>query len=394
MRDVIVLRINGNFPIFASEAKLGNLRTLSGLAYNPKATSSIVELDRAGYLEGFVKGSKCDNEPVTREALNGILNYLSNGISYLYERGIAEYSVGVIYPKGAVVTFNGDIYVSAYVDNKQHPTQSEYWNKITSFKPTKQIDSNPIGTIITVPVNYNKEGYIEFVEGSSFNRTIYPELYKVLGTNQFGISNQSVEQFPIGTLLHTIGSTIPDGWIEWKHQAGNLRAYPELLNVLQRIMQTLPVGDSARLVYEDAIRNSTFPDLKDNYLKVSSFPDVLGSINEANLPSVAFNVLPVVLDPSNTLNPLGVTRCRAEQQVISPISGVPVDEHNLDSAIALVGQRTENYFNTRLPQLTVTLGSGNGTEISPKHINTRLIVKARNQSINVPSTHKQLIKAF
>lgn len=36
-----------------------------------------------------------------------------------------------------------------------------------------------------------------------------------------------------------------------------------------------------------------------------------------------------------------------------------------------------------------------GLETAPKHIKTRLLVKARNSSSTVPSTHKQLItKAF
>lgn len=382
-------RILGDFPIFGSNAKLGNLVTLSGKPYTNASWEAPVVSDKINYLEGFKKVSECDSEIVTPEKLNGIFNYLSHGINYLYERGIAEHSLNVLYPKGAVVTFEGEIYISKVDSNKHHPSQSLFWNKLGTTSSEPSNDINPIGSIMTVPLTYQKEGYIDYQEGQRFNKTLYPELFKVLGTDVFGTTSESNEQLPVGTVIHYLGSSIPEGWIEWRSQTGNLRNYPDLVQLLKQVMQGLSLDD--RQVWEEALSRQTFPQLDNFFLKAGSFNN--GQTSEGSLPSLGFTTLPVVLDPSNTLNPLGVART-TEDTLLSPITNAKTVESQIDTQVVLVGQKTENYFNVNPKLVNVNLGSGVGTEVSPRHLTTRLIVKARRLNTNVPSTHKQIIKAF
>lgn len=389
-------RILGSFPVFASKAKLGNLKTLSGKSYTDESWESPSTLDLASFQEGFTSTSDCKDIKIEPEALNGILNYLSNGIAYLYDKGIPEYSLNT-YSRGAVVVYEGSIYISKSDRNRHHPSQSLFWDKLEPSNTQAKSDNAALGTIITVPLSYNKDGYIDYIEGTKFNRTVYPELYKVLGTDTFGTTSDSIEQLPIGTVLNYLGSDIPDGWVEWKYKAGNLAMYPQLVQTLYGIMLSLPIGSEDRMLYEDAIARKTFPNIGDVFLRGGSTTVTVGSVNEASMPQFSFNMLPVVLDPSNTLNPMGITRCKLEEQ-ISPISGVNTQDSVLDSSVVLVGQRAENYFDIKPKQVNVTLGSAipntYSTELAPKHLNTRLIVKAKNVHVGVPSTHKQLIKAF
>lgn len=381
-------RILGEFPIFGSKAKLGNLVTLSGKVYNDTGWEAPATLDTANFLEGFKRVSECETEVVTPEKLNGILNYLSHGINYLYNRGIAEHSLNVLYPLGAVVTFEGEIYISKVDSNKHHPSQSLFWDKLGN-STSEPSDSNPIGSIMTVPLTYTKDGYIDYQEGQRFNKTLYPELFKVLGTDTFGTSTDSNEQLPVGTVIHYLGSSIPEGWIEWRSQTGNLRNYPDLVQLLKQVMQGLSLED--RQVWEEALSRQTFPQLDNFFLKAGSFNN--GQTSEGSLPSLGFTTLPVVLDTSNTLNPLGVARC-TEDKLLSPIINAKTVESQIDTQVVLVGQKTENYFDVNPKLVNVNLGSGVGTEVSPRHLTTRLIVKARRLNTGVPSTHKQIIKAF
>ena len=389
----MIKRILGKFPIFGSKASLGDLKTLSGKVYTEDAWETPANSDMINYLQGFHKSTDCDDGKIDPKMLNGIFNYLSHAIGYLYERGVAEYTLNMSYPKGAVVSFDGNLYLSKSDNNVQHPSQSLFWDRLNVQNSNKSEDLNPIGTLLTVPHTFKKDGYIDFEQGATFNKTLYPELYKVLGTNQFGITSTSTDHLPVGTVIYSLNSSIPDGWVEWKTAAGNLRNYPELIKVFSSLLGYLPIDK--QIEWREAINNLTFPQFGNGlFLKGITGYSAVGEYNVDSLPSQAFNILPVVVDPSNTLNPIGISRT-LDEQIIAPVSAVPAITSNVNAPVVLIGQRAEVYSSINPKQITVDFAKTNsGTEVSPKHLTMRVLVKAKTISSNVPSTHKQIIKAY
>lgn len=385
-------QITGSFPVFGKSAKLGNLENTGGKVIVKNNYPMFYSSDKANYEVGFT------SEP-TYKQLNGILNHITSGLSYLYKQGIPEFTLNVSYPRGAVVTFNGGVFVSKTDNNINHVSQKSFWDKLVTKATEKTNDDGlPIGTILTVPITTEKKGYIDYKEGETFSPTIYPELYTALGTKTFGtaINSNFDSSLPIGSMVHYLSgsSNVPDGWLEWTSMYGSLRPYPELYQVLSHMVQGMEFG-TTRTLWEQALRTHSLPQFEN-----SGFYLGLGKVGEYKSDTVRQYELitpPVVIDNSNTLNPLGVTRCVAEEKVYPVLVNPeePVTKLSQNTSYVVVGQKAEQYANVGVEKHQYRVTVGNGHQTAPKTLSTRVIVKAVNPRPSaISSTHKQIIKAF
>lgn len=300
----------------------------------------------------------------------------------------SEFTVGVVYKENDVVVYDGHLYISKKDNNIKHPSQSSAWTQVGKAQETPS-NPFPIGTILTVPVNQEMDGFIPYVEGESFNRLVYPELFKVLGTDVFSeiTNNGSNDSLPIGSLVCTLSpvSTIPDGWVEVTSRVGALTKYPELKQVLKSMAFALPMESQS--MWLAALEANTFPDLQGYFFTTGS----AGTLTDAVANNGSFDALPVVVDESNTLNPMGMSRPLASNVLKSPIVG-DVKESTLKTPYVLVAHKTDNYGLGEVSLVSV----GNGVnKIAPKSLAVRLLIKARGKGAsNVSYTHKRVIRAF
>ena len=383
-------RILGEFPIFAKLAKLGRKTNAKGNVLPTESNNAFANADRLSYETGV--------EQVTPELFNGAMNFVTGNINYLFHRGVPEFSLNVAYSKGSIVTFEGGLYVSFVDNNIKHVSQTSHWGRFViesnsshhnDYPNGKPKDTNPVGTILTVPVTIELDNYMDYVEGAEFNPVIYPELYKVLGSKRFG-TGLGNKDLPIGSLVHILSTEdIPDGWVEWNRYS-SLAGYPELHQALSRMVERLPIGP-VKQAWTEALKQYRFPEFSASGFHVGMKGTVGDFINDA---STAANLLsyPVVVDNSNTLNPLGVSRCAVDQH--KEVVGATVSEKSYTSSVAsplvIVAHRAEQHKDVDAKMVVV---SEDVAETVPKTLSTRLIVKATNQRpSSISSTHKQVIK--
>lgn len=384
-------RILGEFPIFAKFAKLGKRTNVKGEYLPSESQNAFALSDTIAYETG--------TKEVTPELFNGALNFVTSNMSYLFHRGVPEFSLNVAYSKGSIVTYEGALYVSLTDENVKHVSQTSHWGRFViepntshhnDYPNGKPKDTNPVGTILTVPVNAQLDGYMDYVEGAEFNRVIYPELFRVLGSNRFGTSSNTNKELPIGSLVHILSTEdIPDGWVEWNRYS-SLAGYPELHQALSRMVERLPIGP-VRQAWTEALKQYRFPEFSASGFHLGMKGTVGNFINDV---SSAANLLsyPVVVDNSNTLNPLGVSRCAVDQH--KEVVGATVSEKSYTSSVAsplvIVAHRAEQHKDVDAKMVVVSEAVA---ETVPKTLSTRLIVKATNQRpSSISSTHKQVIK--
>lgn len=302
----------------------------------------------------------------------------------------SEYDVGVRYQENDVVVFNGNLYISKRNDNLKHPTQTSHWIQVgKAVQIEKPKSPFPIGTILTIPVGQEIEGFIPYVEGGSFNRVTYPELFKVLGTDVFSqiTNNGSNDSLPIGSMVYSFASStsIPDGWVEVTSNAGALVKYPELKQVLRGLALALPMESQSKWLA--ALDADTFPDLQGYFFTTG----LAGKFAEASVPSRSFDAMPFVVDESNTLNPLGMSRELAKDVVKSSVSG-DIKQSVVTTPYVLVAHKADVYGLSEVKMVSV--GKDQAVN-APKSLAVRLLIKARgNGASNVSTTHKRVIKAF
>lgn len=401
MANKFIKRLLGAFPIFAKDAEVNQVHTLSGKPYNQDDWDNVAE-DSLTYEAGFKhrigKAEACfkDKDDVTPEKLNAMFNFVTNSIAYLYQQGIPEWTMNYEYPKGAVVTYKDKLLISTVDGNTRHPASNMYWKSIEPIEPVLiNKDTNPIGTIITVPNSVDKAGYIPYVQGHTFNKSAYPELFTVLGSDRFGSIGSSVEnELPLGTIVHSLSNKVPTGWVAWEYRVGILNQYPELKRELNIMVQRLPLG-AVRTLWENALDQDTLPQFDGEFFLRSVGYGNIGDYVKDSVKSKDFNIMPVVVDESSTLNPRGIMRCGDDTRIHSPINGASTVKHSLtETNVVLTGNYVDKYQDiTEAMMFNVNTGS-TGLETAPKHLKTKLLIKAKNSSSVVPSTHKQLIKAF
>lgn len=376
----------GKFPIFGSDAKLGELADTTGKVISSNFPAFYTS-NKLAYSKGL--------QDVNTKTLNGVLNFITSGLSEIYTRGIPEFTLNIAYPKGAVVSFNGDLFISNSDDNTTHVSQRSHWNKIkveTQCNRSKRIDDMPLGTILTVPMTTKREGYIDYVEGATFNQTLYPELYKVLGTNKFSITNRDNgnNDLPIGSCLHLLSSSpnVPDGFIEWLPYT-SLVQYPELKRELEIMAQRIADTDT-KTVWLQSLNQNRLPPYQDFYFGVGE----VGSMKEDSIRRTDLVTAPVVIDNSNTLSPMGVTRCVAEQNTYPVVANQDTYKGYTESKYLVVGQHAEQYkADVNKNVYAVAIGQGDVTR--PRTLFTRVLIKAVNPKPSaISSTHKQIIKAM
>lgn len=88
----------------------------------------------------------------------------------------------------------------------------------------------PVGAVIGFPrAVTNPEGYLK-ADGSTFNQSTYPDLYRVLGGNKL----PNLTRSNVGMTAYFPVADIPDGWIKYDEIAAKVTqaAYPELYRKL------------------------------------------------------------------------------------------------------------------------------------------------------------------
>lgn len=286
----------------------------------------------------------------------------------------------------------------------------------------------PIGTILTVPKKTElEEGWIEFIPNSTYSGSIYPELYEILETEIFRAVDTSMEysELPVGTMVYTLSNETPRNWVEFNsNNIGVLAGYPELKNLLRNMIVYIPSdAEDIRTAWNNALDMDTFPNLEGNgfFLRTVSQTNIdtakVGQYLSDSAKVNSFNILPAVVDYSNTLNPRGYSREPYKNMVQPIVSGTEVNNSTQHTEYVLVAHRAENYeelennqpwaFDSQPPEgwnnsnisthrINITdLDETLVNETAPKSLSARLLVKAATQaSVNLPSTHKQIIRAF
>lgn len=389
-------RFLGNIPIFGSDSKHGSIQDTTGYII-PKDTYDFYSNSVVGYERGLTS-------KVTPEVFNGAMNYLTQLIGYVYKKGVPEYSLNVAYDKGAIVTFEGRLYVSLTNQNIKHVSQTSHWGKFVIESNDslhneygecilKTKDTNPVGTILTVPVTTEIDGYMDYIEGNTFNKTIYPELYAALGTDRFGLSTINYgNDLPVGSIVPLLSSSIniPDGYVEWNTSYGSLAKYPELVKVLTDMVNQLPLSDS-KTAWTEALRTKSLPAFEHSGFFLG-YGNQVGLYQTDTTRSQTLQFAPMVVDSSNTLNPLGYNRCAQQEQTVAPVNAQDVSQTHTESPYVILANQSgvfQSVANKQMYQVVV----GDGTQTAPKQLAVRLLIKAvSSRPASISSTHKQIIK--
>ena len=73
-------KLLGNFPVFAEEAKLGDITDVHGNVLPTKSYPSFHTSNTLAYAKGLTE--------VNPKVMNGALNFITSGLSYLYKHGV------------------------------------------------------------------------------------------------------------------------------------------------------------------------------------------------------------------------------------------------------------------------------------------------------------------
>lgn len=389
-------RITGEFPVFGSNAEVGAITDLRDNILSAQNYPSFYSNNPLAYGKGF-------NE-LTTANVNGAFNFITESLKYLYQKGIPEHSLNVEYNKGDVVTYENVIYISLVDNNTTHVFNKAYWDKIVTEQSLKNTntardDGLPIGTILTVPVNTEREGYINYEVGQTFNSMIYPKLEEALGTTIFVAPYSTTNsELPIGSIMFLLSkdTPVPYGWVEWNSSYGSLREYPELMRELEKITNGLPEGE-IKTAWLKALTNECFPSFEHSnfYFSFDSNRKV-GEYKTDTTKQATLVSAPVVIDSSNLMTPMGYTRISVEPNTYPSVVNTNTEHtKGTDSNYLLVGHAAEVYREIDLEKKTYITHVGDGNETAPKTLFTRVIVKAKPQiKSGISSTHKQIIKAF
>lgn len=322
----------------------------------------------------------------------------------LLEKQICEvnpqfvHDVNCIYSKDSVVLKDGVLFISLKDCNMANLEDRDSWAKldIKGFKNKIGVDSAPVGTILTVPKDTSKFGYIDYVEGRTFNKGLYHKLYSLFGSNVFpALDAANVgDNLPLGSIIHVMDDeAIPTGWKKWEVRANNL-AGTDLIKLFKKLSRNTSDSNMKQL-YDNAIASNTFPDLEDFFLRAGvNVNSIIGSfVSDTIAFNASFKVLPLILT-NDALNPIA---CSIEPTVktASIISGganVHQCDSNCDVSVGVKGIKLKEGC-TSAKSTTFKL-SGNGTETAPKHLVTHIAVKVVDKVTKASGNFKQIIKGF
>lgn len=309
-----------------------------------------------------------------------------------------SHNVNCIYNKDAIVIKNGVIYVSLKDCNMANLEDLNSWDKldIKAFKNKVGVDSAPVGTILSVPKNTAKFGYIDYVEGKTFNKVLYPKLYNLFGSNVFPpLDDTNVgDNLPLGSIIHVMDDeAIPNGWVKWEVKANNL-AGTDLLKLFKKLSRNTTDSNVKRL-FDNAIAYNTFPDFEDFFLRAGvNANSVIGSfVSDSVAFNASFKVLPLVIS-DDVLNPVA---CSTNNKPVSAniIEG-DVNVHTCESSCEVTagikGIKLKSGCDKTLS--TKYSLSGNSTETAPKHLVTYIAVKVVDKVTKASGNFKQIIKGY
>lgn len=254
-------------------------------------------------------------------------------------------------------------------------------------------DNNPIGTILTVPKNTELRGYIDYVVGRSFVPDIYPDLYNALGSNVFvGLTPNTDYSLPIGSIIPFLSTKpVPEGYIEWSTKKGILKGYPKLIDVFMGMANSLSDGES-REQWIEALLQESLPEFEGSGFFLG-YGNSTGLYSSDTMKQVDISFYPMAIEENHVLRAYGCSDCKEHKETIPSVySDVMVTESESPYVI-LANHSHMNGTGHMRHKSRITIG--NGSENKPKSLSVRLLIKAEDVvHSNVPSTHKQVIKAF
>lgn len=322
----------------------------------------------------------------------------------LLEKQICEihpqfvHNVNCIYSKDAVVLKDGVMFMSLKDCNMANLEDRDSWAKldIKGFKNKIGVDSAPVGTVLTVPKDTSKFGYIDYVEGRSFNKSMYPKLYSLFGSNIFpALDAANVgDNLPLGSIIHVMDDeAIPTGWKKWEVKANNL-AGTDLIKLFKKLSRNTSDSNMKQL-YDNAIASNTFPDLEDFFLRAGvNVNSVIGSfVSDTVAFNASFKLLPLILS-DDALNPVACSTSSTVESasIISGGANVHQCDSNCGVTAGVKGVKLKEGC-TSAKSTTFKL-SGNGTETAPKHLVTHIAVKVVDKVTKASGNFKQIIKGF
>lgn len=344
---------------------------------------------------------KCDNySKVDICELNTVLKDLDKRIADIKEYETLSYIPNKVYPKNSVVIFENKLYASKLETDS--PPNTEFWKEVDlENQPKSYYNELPIGTVVTVPKDSEVFGFIDFVPGKEFSTTLFPDLYKALGSKLFPTYPGGVleDSLPIGSMLHVLSKdNIPNGWVLFEHKPNSL-ANTELHSLLTKMTINLPNG-LAKNVWDNALKQNTFPAFsKDFFLRVTQGMSVkhIGEMYEhstLNLYDNAFGFPPVVNPPNDIRQDLATNVVSA---LTDPLTVTP---SLTPTEVVLYGSTTEAYKTLTgkdvPPSTVLTVQSQRnmiGDEVAPYHMSVYCIVKASSLPRSLGG-FKQVVKAF
>lgn len=154
--------------IFASNAPLSQITVFRTTeSDSPQTSNDPNTIQNDKYLSGWLNADNSGNEIPYAEDMNAVLYTLSYNTSYLYEKGIPEYSSTQIYYVNSFCQYQGRIYRCKLDDTLNYvPTTTERWDEI----PTSSYSATNIGTgdgSIYAGISNNQFQFKRLVAGSN-----------------------------------------------------------------------------------------------------------------------------------------------------------------------------------------------------------------------------------
>lgn len=306
------------------------------------------------------------------------------------------YDPDSVYNKDTVVVKDGVMYVSLKDSNMANLQDDSSWAKLNIKGSKHKVgnDYSPVGTILTVPVGANKFGYIDYVEGKTFDKNLYKKLYEVLGSDVFPSLDANIagDNLPLGSIIHVIDDeSIPVGWKKWEVKPNNLKG-TDLIKVFKRLALNT-TDERMKALYNEAVISNTFPNLEDFFLRAGiNVNSLVGSFATDTVAlNASFKLLPLVLS-DDSLNPFALTRKHYTEvaNIIASTSDTVSVQTGEETTAGIKGialkSGTANITEVRL--------SGSGSETAPKHLVTHLAVKVVNKVTKASGNFKHIIKVY
>lgn len=247
------------------------------------------------------------------------------------------------------------------------------------------MNSLPIGTILTVPASTTPcNQWIEYVDNLQIN-LLYPNLYKVLKQE---VLPAIINKVPAGAIQFSISSDSYGTWKLWG-DVFPLRNYPELLDVIKKIINNPYLTEDQKSFWGSAIHAGMLPNIENMFFSGTNLPNGSMFAKGVNGESSHF-YYPAIEHTEDILKPLGKSSVEPPKTLFNTVIGKDIQETDIPANFVLLGQRPSIHL---LEKPAMLLKENHFEYVGfPDSLKVNILINTETYCPNIPKSHKLIIK--